>query len=528
MRRIDFKTMVNRLPLAVIRSDATGTIIFANPAAEKIFGDNLVGKDAASLYSSNAGQPSVTPRSVKSALTNSPESQVTNLTVPLRVADGSLQEMLCSFSWNREDDTVDGLITPGVTELHRAIARIAESMVKSSKLESTLKVITEEALRLCKARRAYIKLHDPNRDVLIFNALSSTNRREIVSDTYSDAKRGMTGYVFRKRHLYRSGDVRREPPERYHVVFPDTVSEVVAPLLFEEQHEQRCYGVICVDGTRPNQFGVETDEILTTLSKHAAIAIAQAKLIHEVRTSYELILSEIRYTRDAIGAGNLLHDGKNMVRDVIHEIEAIQKELSDAPHSKKKAKELQVRLDGLRDLRDLMRELLIKLRAPSKLGRRSDNTGPADLCEIARRVINIIPLGDAKIEIRWEAERQMPYLAFGEPTRILLVLYNLVTNAVTAIRRSEYPGKISIRISNTPNREGFRRMQIEDDGPGLTKDVLNFIRGGEEYIGAPGGSGVGLLTVRETIKELGGTIEVDSKFGRYTKFTIDLPGPKED
>src|SRR5688572_10578703 len=119
----------------------------------------------------------------------------------------------------------------------------------------------------------------------------------------------MTGYVFRTGRLYRSGNVKDEPPERYHELFIDTVSEVVAPLLFEERYGRRCYGVLCVDGTEPDQFDVETDEVLTTLSKHAAIAIAQANLIQEVRTSYDQILSEIRYSRDAITGGKLLHDG---------------------------------------------------------------------------------------------------------------------------------------------------------------------------------------------------------------------------
>lgn len=286
--------------------------------------------------------------------------------------------------------------------------------------------------------------------------------------------------------------------------------------------------MISVDGTRRDQFDVETDEILTTLSKHAAIAIAQAKLIQEVRTSYELILSEIRHTRDALGAGTLLHDGKNMVRDVIHEIEAIQKELGDAAHSKKRARELQERLDGLRDLRDLMRELLVKLKGPSDQKRRTNYGDPVDLWEIARRVQKIIPLGDGPIELGCEIAEDRPHLVYGDSTRVLLILYNLVTNAVTAIRRSGRPGEITIRISDTPNQEGLRRLQVEDNGPGLTKEVRDYIRDAEQVVGgAPGGTGLGLLTVRESIKELGGAIDVESRYGKYTKFILDLPGPED-
>jgi signal transduction histidine kinase len=495
--------------------------------AVRLFGADLLGKNSTDLY---APQHHITPQVVKSALLNSPDGQITNINIPLRVRGGIFREMLCAFSLDKDSDAVDGLIIPGVVDLNRALDRVAESLTKSHKLEEILGLITGEALRLCNARRAYIKIHDVERNVLTFSALASKEPNEKLPEKQSEINRGMTGYVFRKRRLRRSGDVRKDPPSLYYSIFPDTVSKLVVPILFKNevvgQNKERCYGVLCVDGTEVSQFGVETEEILSSLAKYAAIAIEQTKLIHEVQFSYQQILSEIRYARDAIGAGNLLHDGKNMVRDVIDEIEAIQKELSEVVLYKRKAKDLQKRLNGLYDLRDLMRDLLEQLRNPSAEGRLANDSEPIDLRELVRRVINIIPLGEANIEIAMEPDEKS-YPVYGEPTRILLVLYNLVTNAVTAIKRSEKAGKIQIAVSNAPKRRNYRRVVVEDDGPGLTKSVLDFVRKKKEYSSVPGGSGLGLLTVRETVDDLNGTITVDSKFGSYTRFTIDLPGPTE-
>lgn len=516
------------MPLPFLRSDTSGHIILANTAAEILLGPNLVGKHVRDLYGASLRASFIDPHSVKSALLESPNHELTNVSVPIRLADGSFTDMLCCFRWDPRQEIIDSILVPGVVELERALGRVAESLVHSKLLEDTLIAITQEASVLCRADRAYIKLYDAVKDVLVFKALISKNANDELPNEPSPIDRGMTGYVFCTRKPYLSGDVRREPPDLYYSIFGDTTSKVVVPLVrHDEVGNQVCYGVLSVDGNKQHQFGFDTVEILTTLAQTASIALAQVRQFHEVREDYNELLKEVHYGRDIRRARNFVHHAKNMIRNVVYDLESIGEDLNQTAFGRKRAKEVNKRLDGLRGLSDLMGEMLSQLKGePPKKPSQEDQA--VHLRGIALRAMNIMPFGDDSINFEVAAE-DFEYRVFGRPTQLLFILYNLMTNAVNAIQRSKRPGKVCITISSTPHRKDFVRLQVADDGPGLPRLALDVIRNGESYSsGIPWGSGLGLLTVRETVSALNGSIEVDSKFGSGTKFVIDLPGIGEN
>jgi signal transduction histidine kinase len=311
----------------------------------------------------------------------------------------------------------------------------------------------------------------------------------------------------------------------YYSIFKDTISKVVVPLVRQEiDGREICYGVISVDGKAEGQFTSDTVEVLTTLAQHASIALAQAKHFHEVREDYDHLLKEIRNAQDVRGVRNLLHDGKNLVRNVVYELESIADDLAETSFYKKKAKNLHKRLDGLRALNDLMQELLEQMKGKPQERETEDSV---HLRGIALRAMHIMPYGDETIDFQ-VAPEDKTYKVYGRPTQLLLVLYNLMTIALNAIKRTKRSGRIEVSISATPNRPDFVRLIIVDDGPGLPRAALEFIRFGESYSGFSGGTGLGLLTVRETVRNLNGSLEVESKFGGGAKFIIDLPGYPEE
>ena len=115
-------------------------------------------------------------------------------------------------------------------------------------------------------------------------------------------------------------------------------------------------------------------------------------------------------------------------------------------------------------------------------------------------------------------------LVVADPTRITQVLDNLVTNAL------RYGGP-DVRVRAV--REGAHvSLSVSDDGEGIPEDLVGTLF--EAYVHGPtshglGGSGLGLLIVRQLCEAMSGTIAYDGT-GRTT-FTATfpaLPAPSQE
>jgi len=103
------------------------------------------------------------------------------------------------------------------------------------------------------------------------------------------------------------------------------------------------------------------------------------------------------------------------------------------------------------------------------------------------------------------------------------VLTNLLTNAVTHAYQESQKGKLSIRVSEP--RQDTVRIVFSDDGKGIPQDHLHKVFDPFFTTGRSAGStGLGLHIVYNLVtSRLQGHINLYSKVGRGTRFTIDIP-----
>jgi PAS domain S-box-containing protein len=123
--------------------------------------------------------------------------------------------------------------------------------------------------------------------------------------------------------------------------------------------------------------------------------------------------------------------------------------------------------------------------------------------------------------LRVDYAAQVPSDFKGDPLRVQQILTNLVGNAV----KFTQAGSVDIAVSHAPGRV---RIAIRDTGIGIPTSRLEAIFDPFSQADASmsrrfGGTGLGTTIARQLVELMGGRIEVASREGEGSTFTVELP-----
>ena len=148
---------------------------------------------------------------------------------------------------------------------------------------------------------------------------------------------------------------------------------------------------------------------------------------------------------------------------------------------------------------------------------------PTDLVELVDRVVD--ELGPQAAERATSLSRSGepgPLVIDVDPTQLTVALQAVCRNSLEAIG---HDGRIGIDLSDGPEHVEIR---ISDDGPGIPPEVRRHLFD-PFYSARQAGRGLGLglsKCWRIVVTNHGGRIDVDSRPGERTVFTISLPRHK--
>jgi signal transduction histidine kinase/CheY-like chemotaxis protein/HPt (histidine-containing phosphotransfer) domain-containing protein len=136
-----------------------------------------------------------------------------------------------------------------------------------------------------------------------------------------------------------------------------------------------------------------------------------------------------------------------------------------------------------------------------------------------------------KIGLHFEVDLSSPTQILGDPLRLRQVAANLLSNAVKFTDRGWVCLRLSSRPDSAKNESGSHVnmiIDVSDTGPGIEADKLPFIF--DKFTQADGsitrkygGTGLGLAITRRLTGIQGGQVQVESKVGKGSTFTVTIP-----
>lgn len=162
---------------------------------------------------------------------------------------------------------------------------------------------------------------------------------------------------------------------------------------------------------------------------------------------------------------------------------------------------------------DRLIEDILAFSRPPRLERK-----PMDLSRVVRGALRRVPTDGVVLVEEVLTEGLPPALI--DPDRITQVVVNLVLNAVQA-----QPGGGTVRVETEMSGAGLLAIRIRDEGMGIPDEHLGklFEPFFTRRAGSMEGTGLGLPICQKLVEAHDGYIEVESKMGRGSCFSVFLP-----
>ncbi|MBP5403202.1 MAG: response regulator [Treponema sp.] len=151
-----------------------------------------------------------------------------------------------------------------------------------------------------------------------------------------------------------------------------------------------------------------------------------------------------------------------------------------------------------------------------------------ELVRLMNDIANVVlvRLQGKDVELRLEIDPLLPSVLNGDDMRLRQILINLAGNSA---KFTEH-GHVAIRVENLQNYEQHDglRISVIDTGVGIRKEDLDKLFGAFQQVDMKmnrnkGGTGLGLSISKNLVQLMGGSIGVQSEYGKGSLFYINVP-----
>jgi signal transduction histidine kinase len=378
------------------------------------------------------------------------------------------------------------------------LIEISRDLASTLDLDTLLDDIVSAAADITHAEAASILLYDDTARQLYFQVATNIDE-PTMRGLIVPLEKSIAGWIVTNRKSIRIDDANKD--ERIfsdidHNIGFSTKSLMGIPLVTKN----KVVGVLEVVNKKRGKFTDPDESMLTVLGAQAAVAIENARLFQQ----------------------------SDLIAEFVHELRTPLASLSTATYlllrpemSMEQRSQIvnNIHNETLR-LNSLASSFLDLARLESgRVQFRKTRFSTADLLYEVRDVM-MTKAQENSVQIRVDVPHDMPLLE-ADRDKIKQVLLNLLSNAIKYNRSNG-----SVIITGNFN-ESEVSITVQDTGLGIPDDSLphlftKFYRV-REHEGKASGTGLGLSICKQIIQGHNGRIEVKSKMGVGTSFTIYLP-----
>ena len=189
---------------------------------------------------------------------------------------------------------------------------------------------------------------------------------------------------------------------------------------------------------------------------------------------------------------------------------------------------LQESIDSIKDETERMSSLITKLLflAREEKGKNNIELKETELDAIAEEIVKEAKMVDETRQFEFESDGSTKILADNDTLKQLIWIFT--ENAIKYSDREN--GKITVRVKN----DGVNaRLEVEDNGIGIKEEDLPYIfgrfyRADKSRSNDIPGTGLGLSIAVHIVKKLGAKVDVKSKYGEGSVFTVTFPVYREN
>ena len=390
-----------------------------------------------------------------------------------------------------------------------ALAEAALLIARSLDLSVTAGEIVRRLRGLLRSSAALLSLLDVDGRVLTVQAVSGEVGPLWKPGVVVPHDVGLAWRAVRERQVVTSSDLLNDPSVplslevRARVEAARYRAGLGAPLIVND----RVVGALAVGDREGRVWSEEDIRIVEAFAAHAAVAVANARLFHDVTTANR--------GKDEFLA-MLSHELRNPLGTIMNAVEVLDRVAADA---------MTRRVSGIigrqtKLLARLVDDLLDVARVTS--GKISVERRPIDLRDVAARCLDALVQAGRAAEHLIRLEGGSAPVA-GDDSRLEQVVANLLDNA---LKYTPVGGRITV---STTRAGGHAVLRVSDTGSGIRPEILPrifdlFTQEPQALDRSRGGLGLGLALVKRLVELHGGTVSAASGGpDEGSEFTVRLP-----